>query len=454
MTGILRESGFKMTNQLTTEKKSVIAFARSAKAASGILARLTDVEKNAALSLIAKHIKERADDILAANKKDVEAAWFLVETGDMAEALFRRLKLDEAKLADILKGIEQVAALEDPVGKVTLATELDEGLRLYRVNCPIGVVGVIFEARPDALVQIATLCLKSGNGVLLKGGREAEHSNRALFAAIQAAMSDAQLPADAFVLLESREDVNALLKAEGVVDLIIPRGSNALVRFVQENTNIPVLGHAEGICHIYVDRVADLQKALAITVDAKVTYPAACNAVETLLVHKAVARDFLPEVIEALQQHSVEVRCEGESIKEFQIEGVKPATEEDWQTEYSDLILSIKTVESLDEAIAHINEYSSHHTDSIITEDIAAFNKFFAEVNSAGVYLNASTRFADGFRYGFGAEVGISTGAMHPRGPVGLEGLVTYKYKLVGNGHIVTDYSGKDAKSFTHRQIS
>jgi glutamate-5-semialdehyde dehydrogenase len=454
MTGILLKSGFKMTNQLTTEKKSVIAFARNAKAASGILARLTDAEKNTALSLIGEHIKERADDILAANKKDVEAAWSLVETGDMAEALFRRLKLDEAKLADILKGIKQVAALEDPVGKVTLATELDEGLRLYRVNCPIGVVGVIFEARPDALVQIATLCLKSGNGVLLKGGREAEHSNRALFAAIQSAMSDAQLPADAFVLLESREDVNALLKAEGFVDLIIPRGSNALVRFVQENTNIPVLGHAEGICHIYVDHDADLQKALAITVDAKVTYPAACNAVETLLVHKAVARDFLPGVIEALHQHSVEVRCEGESIKEFQIEGVKQAVEEDWQTEYSDLILSIKTVESLDEAIAHINEYSSHHTDSIITEDIAAFDKFFAEVNSAGVYLNASTRFADGFRYGFGAEVGISTGAMHPRGPVGLEGLVTYKYKLVGNGHIVADYSGKDAKSFTHRQIS
>jgi glutamate-5-semialdehyde dehydrogenase len=413
-----------MTNQATTEKKSVIAFAQNAKTASGILARLTDVEKNTALALIAKRIKERTDEILAANKKDVEAAKPLVETGDMAEALFRRLKLDEAKLADIIKGIEQVAALEDPVGKITLATELDEGLNLYRVNCPIGVVGVIFEARPDALVQIATLCLKSGNSVLLKGGREAEHSNRALFSAIQSAVRDAQLPADAFVLLESREDVNALLKAEGFVDLIIPRGSNSLVRFVQENTNIPVLGHAEGICHIYVDRAADLQKALAITVDAKITYPAACNAVETLLVHKDVARDFLPEVIEALQQNGVEVRCEVQAIKEFQFEDVKQASVEDWRTEYSDLILSIKTVESLDEAIAHINEYSSHHTDSIITEDDAAFDKFFAEVNSAGVYVNASTRFADGFRYGFGAEVGISTGAMHPRGPVGLEGTV------------------------------
>jgi glutamate-5-semialdehyde dehydrogenase len=442
-----------MTNQATTEKKSVIAFAQSAKTVSGILARLTDVEKNTALALIAERIKERADEILAANKKDVEAAKPLVETGDMAEALFRRLKLDQAKLADITKGIEQVAALEDPVGKITLATELDEGLNLYRVNCPIGVVGVIFEARPDALVQIATLCLKSGNSVLLKGGREAEHSNRALFSAIQAAVRDAQLPVDALVLLESREDVNALLKAEGFVDLIIPRGSNSLVRFVQENTNIPVLGHAEGICHIYVDRAADLQKALAITVDAKITYPAACNAVETLLVHKDVARDFLPEVIEALQQNGVEVRCEAQAIKEFQFEDVKLASKEDWRTEYSDLILSIKTVESLDEAIAHINEYSSHHTDSIITEDDVAFDKFFAEVNSAGVYLNASTRFADGFRYGFGAEVGISTGAMHPRGPVGLDGLVTYKYKLTGKGHIVADYSGKDARPFTHKPI-
>jgi glutamate-5-semialdehyde dehydrogenase len=442
-----------MTTQLMAEKKSVIAFARSAKAASGILARLTGVEKNAALGLIAERIKERAAEILVANRKDIEAARSLVDTGDMAEALFRRLKLDEAKIADIIKGIEQVAALEDPVGKITLATELDEGLRLYRINCPLGVVGVIFEARPDALVQIATLCLKSGNGVLLKGGREAEHSNRALFAAIQSAVNDAQLPVDAFALLESREDVQALLKAEGFVDLIIPRGSNSLVRFVQENTSIPVLGHAEGICHIYVDHAADLHKALAIAIDAKVTYPAACNAVETLLVHKGVARHFLPVVIQALQQNGVEVRCEAQSIQEFQLEVVKQATEEDWRTEYSDLILSIKIVESLDEAIAHINEYGSHHTDSMVTEDEAAFDKFFAEVNSAGIYFNASTRFADGFRYGFGAEVGISTAAMHPRGPVGLEGLVTYKYKLSGKGHVVADYSGKDAKPFTHKPL-
>jgi glutamate-5-semialdehyde dehydrogenase len=436
-----------------TENPSIIEIARRAKVASGILARLTDVEKNAALSAIALRIRERADDILAANKNDIEAARPLLDRGEISEALFQRLKLDESKLADILKGIDQVAALEDPVGRITLATELDQGLRLYRVNCPIGVVGVIFEARPDALVQIASLCLKSGNGVLLKGGREAEHTNRALFAAIQSAVGEARLPADALALLESREDVNALLKAEGFVDLIIPRGSNALVRFVQENTNIPVLGHAEGICHIYVDRAADLRKALAITLDAKLSYPAACNAVETLLVHQQVAKEFLPRVIAALRENRVDVRCDDRSIRELSLEGVKPAGEEDWRSEYSDLILAIREVASIDEAIAHINQYGSHHTEAIITEDAATFDKFFAEVNSAGVYCNASTRFADGFRYGFGAEVGISTATLHPRGPVGLEGLVTYKYKLAGDGHVSADYSGKDARPFTHKPI-
>jgi glutamate-5-semialdehyde dehydrogenase len=443
-----------MIAQTTTSLESVLEAARKAKAASGLLARLTSEEKNRALLFIAERILERGEEILAANKKDVDAARPSVEAGRLAEALFRRLKLDEAKLADIVTGVKQVAALEDPVGRVTLATELDEGLRLYRVNCPLGVVGVIFESRPDALAQIATLCLKSGNSVLLKGGREALHSNRALFEAIQSAVIEKGLPADALVLLESREAVNALLKAEGFVDLIIPRGSNALVRFVQENTDIPVLGHAEGICHIYVDRAADLQKALALTLDAKITYPAACNAVETLLLHEEITGDFLPQVCEALRQANVEVRCDEAAGKTLQMESVRPATEEDWRTEYGDLILSIKTVASLEEAIAHINEYGSHHTESIITDDDAAFEKFFAEVNSAGVYLNTSTRFADGFRYGFGAEVGISTGTLHPRGPVGLEGLVTYKYKLVGNGHKVADYSGKEARPFTHKRIS
>lgn len=432
---------------------SVIEAAKRAKAASSVLARISPEQKNHALTGIARAVEASAEKIFEANGKDLDAARPMVETGEMAESLYRRLKLDEGKLRDIVAGVEQVAALEDPVGQVTLATELDEGLRLYRVNCPVGVVGVVFESRPDALTQVSSLCLKSGNAVLLKGGREAEHSNRALFEIVQRAITDAGLPADMVALLESREDVNEMLKAEGFVDLIIPRGSNALVRYVQQNTVIPVLGHAEGICHIYVDRAADLDKAFEIALDAKLQYPAACNAVETLLVDAEVAREFLPRVISALQAQGVEVRCDERSQKDYAIAGVRLATKEDWQTEYCDLILSVKVVSGMDEAIRHINTFGSRHTDTIITEDEARFERFFAEVDSAGVYLNASTRFADGFRYGFGAEVGISTGKLHPRGPVGLEGLVTYKYKLVGAGHTVGMYSGPGGRQFTHKPI-
>ncbi|HKQ07954.1 MAG TPA: glutamate-5-semialdehyde dehydrogenase [Blastocatellia bacterium] len=432
---------------------SVIEAARKAKAASAQLARMTGAAKNRALAAIAGALESQAEAVFAANRRDLERARQLVESGEMAEALYRRLKLDEAKLSDMVAGVRQVAALADPVGEITYAMELDEGLRLYRVSCPIGVVGVIFESRPDALVQISALCLKSGNAVLLKGGREAEHSNRALFEIIRAAAKGAGLPADAMALLERREDVGEMLKAEGSVDLIIPRGSNALVRFVQENTNIPVLGHADGLCHVYVDRAADLEKALAITGDAKLGYPAACNAVETLLVHRDVAREFLPLVAPALAASGVEVRVDHRSRAIVGREKVSEATEADWGMEYCDLILAVKMVDSLDEAIAHINTYGSRHTEAIITEDAAAFERFFAEVDAAGVYWNASTRFADGFRYGFGAEVGISTAKLHPRGPVGLEGLVTYKYKLIGAGHTVTDYSGPGARRFTHRRI-
>ncbi|MEN3335886.1 MAG: glutamate-5-semialdehyde dehydrogenase [Blastocatellia bacterium] len=432
---------------------SVNEAAQKAKAASARLARLTAAEKNRALTQIALALESHAQDIYAANRRDLDRARPLVEAGEMPEALYRRLKLDEAKLRDMIAGVRQVVALDDPVGEITYAMELDENLRLYRVNCPIGVVGVIFESRPDALVQITALCFKSGNAVLLKGGREAEQSNRALFEIIQAAAASAALPADAMVLLERREDVDEMLKADGFVDLIIPRGSNALVRFVQENTNIPVLGHADGLCHIYVDRAADLEKAAAITKDAKLSYPAACNAVETLLVHRNVAREFLPGVVNMLAAHGVEVRADERSRSALHDGNVADATEADWRTEYCDLILSIKVVDSLDEAIAHINTYGSRHTEAIITEDAAAFERFFAEVDAAGVYWNASTRFADGFRYGFGAEVGISTAKLHPRGPVGLEGLVTYKYKLIGVGDTANTYSGPNAKPFTHRRI-
>ncbi|MEW6131240.1 MAG: glutamate-5-semialdehyde dehydrogenase [Acidobacteriota bacterium] len=433
--------------------ESVIELAREAKRASGILAQLSTAKKNHLLEVIAQKLQLHQAEILRANQQDIENVRPQVESGEMSDAMFRRLKLDETKLAEIIEGVKQVAALADPVGKITLATKLDEGLNLYRVNCPIGVLGVIFESRPDALVQIAVLAFKSGNSLLLKGGSEAEHSNRILFNTIQKAIAEAGLPAECLFLLESREDVRTLLKAEGFVDLIIPRGSNSLVKYIQENTNIPVLGHAEGICHVYIDRAADMQKALRITIDAKTQYASVCNAAETLLIHRDIAREFLPTVIPALQQKNVEIRCAAKDILEFALENVEEASEEDWRTEYNDLILSIKTVASIDEAIAHINRYGSRHTDAIITEDPSTFEKFFAEVDSAGVFLNASTRFADGFRYGFGAEVGISTHKLHPRGPVGLDGLVTYKYKLIGDGHIVADYSGKDAKPFLHTPL-
>ncbi len=434
-----------------TSSKSVRKLAQEAKAASGRLAQLSTDAKNHALLTIARNLNEHAREIIQANEKDLNTAQTLVEAGELSAASFARLKLNDAKLADMIEGLKQVAQLEDPVGKITLATELDEGLMLYRVNCPIGVIGVIFESRPDALVQITALCLKTGNSALLKGGSEAAHTNRALFQTIQVALAEAGLPGAALSLLESREDVNALLKAEGLVDLLIPRGSNALVRFIQENTNIPVLGHAEGLCHVYVDRAADLDKALKIVLDAKAQYAAVCNAAETLLIHQDIATTFLPRVIATLQPANIEIRCHPADIRDYALEGVNAASEEDWRTEYNDLILAVKTVPSIEAAIAHINRYGSRHTDAILTEDRAAFAKFFGEVDSAGVFLNASTRFADGFRYGFGAEVGISTNKLHPRGPVGLEGLVTYKYQLIGDGHIVADYTGKDAKPFKHK---
>lgn len=426
---------------------------QQASLAARALSRLTEAEKNAALRAIARALEANAPSIAYANALDLEAARPLVETGRMPDALYQRLTLDEAKVRGLVAGIEQVAAMEDPVGRVTLATELDDGLRLYRVTCPIGVVGVVFEARPDALPQIVSLCLKSGNAVLLKGGKEAERSNRALFDVIHAAAVGAGIPAAAVALLKSREDVEALLGAHEYVDLIVPRGSNALVRHIQSHTLIPVLGHAEGICHVYVDRAADLEKALGVAVDAKVQYPAACNAAETLLVHADVARAFLPRVVAELRGRGVEVRGDARTVEACGVAVVVRASDEDWDAEYCDLILSVRVVDSLDDAIAHINTHGSRHTDAIVTEDDAAWERFFAEVDSAGVYRNASTRFADGFRYGFGAEVGVSTGKLHPRGPVGMDGLVTYKYKLVGDGHVVADYSGPNARSFRHRRL-
>jgi glutamate-5-semialdehyde dehydrogenase len=314
----------------------------------------------------------------------------------------------------------------------------------------LGVLGVIFEARPDALIQITSLAIKSGNGVILKGGKEAVRSCQALVTIIHQALSATKVNPAAVQLLTTREEIQELLKLDRYVDLIIPRGSNEFVRYIQNNTKIPVLGHADGICHLYLDKEADLSKAIRISVDAKTQYPAACNAIETLLVHQEIARQFLPAIAQALQEKGVKLLGDE---KTRQIIDIQPATSQDWQTEYSDLILSVKIVDSLAAAIKHINTYGSRHTEAIITEDYNRAKTFSDRVDAAGIFHNCSTRFADGFRYGFGAEVGISTQKMPPRGPVGLEGLVTYKYQLVGNGQIVADYSGEKAKSFTHKDL-
>ncbi|MDB9481606.1 glutamate-5-semialdehyde dehydrogenase, partial [Dolichospermum circinale CS-537/05] len=369
----------------------------------------------------------------------------------IAKPLYKRLQLDEHKLRDAIAGVRDVGKLDDPIGQVQINREIDSGLILKRITCPLGVLGIIFEARPEAAIQIVSLAIKSGNGVILKGGKEALNSCEAIVKAIKQGLSQTGVNADAVQLLTTREEILELLQLDKYVDLIIPRGSNAFVKFVQDNTRIPVLGHADGICHIYVDEKADIDKAISITVDSKIQYPAACNAIETLLIHSSIAEEFLPHIAAALAAENVELRGDERSLKI--LPNIAAATEEDWRTEYSDLILAIKIVDSLTEAISHINNYGSRHTEAIITEDITAAETFQGLVNAAGVYHNCSTRFADGFRYGFGAEVGISTQQMPPRGPVGLEGLITYKYQMSGNGHIVKTYTGANAKSFSHRDL-
>jgi glutamate-5-semialdehyde dehydrogenase len=425
---------------------SIIEIAQKTRASARKLAVLSAGAKNQAIEAIAKALEAAAADILAANAADCKAA----EADGIAKPLYDRLKLDESKLKSAIAGVRDVAKLPDPIGAVQIHRELDAGLILKRVTCPLGVLGIIFEARPEALIQIVSLAIKSGNGVILKGGKEAVRSCEILTKVIHQALAETAVNPAAVQLLTTREETIELLKMDEYVDLIIPRGSNSFVRFVQENTRIPVLGHADGICHLYADKAADIQKAVAITVDAKTQYPAACNAIETLLVHSAIAPIFLPAVAQALQQKQVELRGDEPTRA---ILDIAEANEADWSTEYSDLILSIKIVDSVEEAINHINTYGSRHTDVIVTEDSEAAETFLNQVDAAGVYHNCSTRFADGFRYGFGAEVGISTQQMPPRGPVGLEGLITYKYRVVGDGHIAASYVGKDAKEFTHREL-
>jgi len=426
---------------------SLLEIAQKTRKAAQKLAILSSDAKNQALDSIASFLEASSSEIIAANQADCEAA----EAEGIAKALYYRLKLDEGKLKSAIAGVRDVAKLTDPVGVVQIHRELDAGLILKRVTCPLGVLGVIFEARPEALIQIVSLAIKSGNGVILKGGKESIRSCETLVKIIHQALAETAVNPDTVQLLTTREEILGLLKLDDYVDLIIPRGSNSFVRFVQENTRIPVLGHADGICHLYIDKNAKVEDAIAITVDSKTQYPAACNAIETLLIHREIASEILPLVGKALEENQVELRGDRETCQI--LKNIKPATEEDWETEYSDLILAIKLVDSVEEAINHINIYGSRHTEAIVTENEETAKIFLSQVDAAGVYHNCSTRFADGFRYGFGAEVGISTQQMPPRGPVGLEGVVTYKYQIVGNGHIVASYSGKNAKEFTHRDL-
>lgn len=419
--------------------------AKLSRQAAWVLAATDANARNAALLAMADALEKHKAAIFAANEQDVEDA----KRDALAAPLLGRLRFGEEKLRQVTEGLHALAKLPDPIGQTTLCREITPGLKLYRVTCPIGVIGVIFESRPDALVQIASLALKSGNAVLLKGGREALRTNRALCDALREAAEASGLPADFAQLMESREDVAAMLKEDALIDLIIPRGSNAFVRYIMDNSRIPVLGHADGICHVYVDKAADLPMAVKIAVDSKAQNVAVCNAMETLLVHADVAENYLPPLAEAMREAGVHLKGDAQTRAIIPCEA---ATEEDWSTEYLDYILSIRVVDSLDAAIDHINRYGSHHTDCIVTQDDQTAAAFLTRVDSAGVYRNVSTRFADGFVYGFGAEVGIATGKIHARGPMGPEGLTTYKYKLLGNGQLMAEMK-RGERAYTHRLL-
>jgi glutamate-5-semialdehyde dehydrogenase len=416
-----------------------------ARAASIAMAAMDRDAKDGALEAVAAALEVHREQIVAANRADLARS----ESEGLAPVLLKRLKFDEAKLAEAIDGVRALRRLDDPCGKVLSARELDEGLVLKQITVPIGVLGIVFESRPDALVQISALAMKSGNAALLKGGSEASETNRVLARVIYGAGVEAGLPEGWLGLLETREDVNAMLAMDDTIDLIIPRGSNAFVKHIMDHTRIAVLGHADGICHTYIHSEAEPGMALEIAIDAKCQYPAVCNATETLLVDATAASEFLPMFAHACAERAVELRgCD----RTRAIIDCSPASEADWSTEYNDLILSVRVVDGLDEAIAHINRYGSGHTDAIVTEDEAAVREFMRRVDSADVFWNCSTRFADGFRYGLGAEVGISTNKIHARGPVGLEGLVIYKWQLVGNGHVVSDYAD-GTRAFTHKPL-
>ncbi len=416
-----------------------------ARKASLRLAALDGQTKNRALESMAKGLEDRKDEIIRANREDYERS----EKENVPAPLLKRLKFEGDKITQVIEGILSLRDLDEPVGQTLLATELDDDLELYRISCPIGVVGIIFESRPDALVQISSLCLKSGNALLLKGGSEAARTNRILAEIISRATVDAGIPEGWIQLVETRSDVNEMFKLSEQIDLLIPRGSNAFVKYIMDNSSIPVLGHSDGVCHIFVHKDADPEKVVPIVVDSKTQYVAACNTLETLLVHKD-SISLLPAIRKALEEKNVEL-CGCERTRE--VIDIAPAGEEDWSTEYVDYKLSIRVVDSMEEAVQHINTYGSRHTDAILTENREDAAFFMDQVDAASVFWNCSTRFSDGFRYGFGAEIGISTSKIHARGPVGLEGLLIYKYKVLGNGQTVAMYSSRE-KTFKHNPLN
>ncbi|KAG0746013.1 hypothetical protein G6F57_009067 [Rhizopus arrhizus] len=442
---------------------SIVNIARSARLASVSLQSVSNEQKNEALLRIKQVLNERRQEIFEANEKDKQVAKGLVESGKLSESLFKRLDVCQGdKFDTILSGVSDITQLPDPTKKITMATKLDEGLELYRISVPVGVLLTIFEARPEVVVNISCLALKSGNAVILKGGKEATHTNAALARVIQDALASLPvIPKEAVQIVETREDISALLDLDRYIDLVVPRGSNSLVKYIQNNTRIPVLGHADGICSVYVDKEADITKAVKLVVDSKTNYTAACNAAETLLVHESLlASGSFIKIAEALLQAGVTLKCE-KRVREVLLqssvadkaEKIEEAVDQDFDTEFLDLVMAVKAVDHVEAAVIHINDHGSKHTDAIITENRDTADYFMTRVDAAGCYWNASTRFADGFRYGFGAEVGVSTNKTHARGPVGLEGLVIYKYKLLGQGDIVGDY-GSGKKQYKHETIS
>ena len=431
---------------------NVLEQALAAKRASRVLAKISEADKDLLLDKIALHLEKNTDAILAANALDAKDARTMVERGELSQALYQRLLLTPHKLEGMIAAVRAVADLPDPAGRVSLRTLLDEDLILEKVSCPLGLLAIIFESRPDAITQITSLAIKSGNAVILKGGSEVTRTMKATLVAIHSAI-EGVVPSDAVMGIYGRDAVAALLTLHGTIDLVIPRGSNALVQHIQRNTLIPVLGHADGVCHVYVDAAANPAMAVAIAVDSKVQYPAACNAAETILVHFDIAEEFLPQLAKLLAAEGVRMKGCTATRKIVTDVSVDAVADEEWHTEYSDLTVAIRVVENMDAALDHIERFGSHHTEVIVTDDEKSAERFLADVDSANVYHNCSTRFADGYRYGFGAEVGISTSKMHARGPVGLEGLVTYKYKLRGSGQVVRDYSGPGAKTFLHKHL-